>query len=493
MARNKRRLGFTLVELLVVIAIIGILIALLLPAVQAAREAARRSACSNNMRQIGIAMHNYHDRSLTFPPGGVYGNSSFKPNWLPYTGSGSYTGPGWADQNGYYAIANVAFHRQQLSFILPFIEGGSVDSLWNDKEPWYRQYPQPVAPSGMAAQPGATHPLESVISSFLCPSSSHEAPVSDAYSKSLIDKLTALTGLETWKKPRVLGPTDYVLCKGVGDGFCVAPGYTVDPRKNESLTGPVVLGAQLYYWSVQERGMFDISFDRESPFPGASWCCKEKDIPDGLSNTMLAGEGACGNGLAMTACTGNATASGPRLSIVRPPTPPATNANNSAANMAEGCDALCLTGANALVDCSTAGAVRVVPTYQFWFQSPNISELILTGAGLTGSGFGCTLERLNKKSKAGKPVVVHTGIINVVLSGLAGFANCRPSYPWDVNHDLGAGLDGAHRVSNFRSEHRGGGNFLYADASVHFVSETIDFTIYRGQSTVKGGETTKVE
>lgn len=64
-----RKRGFTLIELLVVIAIIAILIALLLPAVQQAREAARRSTCKNNLKQIGIALHNYHDTHSVLPPG----------------------------------------------------------------------------------------------------------------------------------------------------------------------------------------------------------------------------------------------------------------------------------------------------------------------------------------------------------------------------------------------------------------------------------------
>ena len=100
----RRHRGFTLVELLVVIAIIGILVALLLPAVQAAREAARRMSCGNNLKQLGLALHNYHDTHKKFPPGGV----SFGHAW----------GAGPSDRH----IKN----GNGLVFLLPFAEQGPL-------------------------------------------------------------------------------------------------------------------------------------------------------------------------------------------------------------------------------------------------------------------------------------------------------------------------------------------------------------------------------
>jgi prepilin-type N-terminal cleavage/methylation domain-containing protein len=105
---RRCRRGFTLVELLVVIAMIGVLVALLLPAVQAAREAARRNGCGNNLKQIGLALQNYHDVRKTFPYANVVVQTGFQ-SWSGFPGQG----PNW------------------VVAMLPFVECGNVLSLYN--------------------------------------------------------------------------------------------------------------------------------------------------------------------------------------------------------------------------------------------------------------------------------------------------------------------------------------------------------------------------
>jgi len=107
-AQRTRQLGFTLIELLVVIAIIGILMGLLLPAVQAAREAARRMSCSNNVRQMGIALHNYHDTFRRIPPSSIHRTDATSDSW------------------------------SVQARLLPFIEQGNLQNLID----WSRPYSQ---------------------------------------------------------------------------------------------------------------------------------------------------------------------------------------------------------------------------------------------------------------------------------------------------------------------------------------------------------------
>jgi prepilin-type N-terminal cleavage/methylation domain-containing protein/prepilin-type processing-associated H-X9-DG protein len=148
---KRMRRAFTLIELLVVIAIIAILIALLLPAVQQAREAARRTQCKNNLKQIGLALHNYHDVHSKFPPSrlnaGIYGWYGATPKAPRYKNASGWT------------------------LLLPFMEQKNMYDRYdhNQAASWSYVYGQ-YSPSEMAGNADNNYPIVKMkVAGFLCP------------------------------------------------------------------------------------------------------------------------------------------------------------------------------------------------------------------------------------------------------------------------------------------------------------------------------------
>ncbi|QDT31071.1 DUF1559 domain-containing protein [Thalassoglobus polymorphus] len=182
----RRKKGFTLIELLVVIAIIAILVALLLPAVQQAREAARRSSCKNNMKQIGLALHNYHDVHGCFPSGWIgVQNGMANPE--------GESGFGWG------------------TMLLPFL----------DQAPLYNQFnfsfPMDAAPNRQF--------LNSSLSTYQCPSD----PKPDVFT--IQDRNGADIELATFNYPAVFGTVELHGCENApgtapvtSSGQCVSDG-----------------------------------------------------------------------------------------------------------------------------------------------------------------------------------------------------------------------------------------------------------------------------
>ncbi len=184
MKRHARR-GFTLIELLVVIAIIAVLIALLLPAVQAAREAARRAQCVNNLKQIGLGLHNYHQTSNVFPMG-----STLQPNNPPYT---VYNWSCWSAQ----------------AQMLPYIEQAPLFNAANWS--WAPEpYSEPTArDKGYASLGGYINMTvyNTKISSFLCPSDPNAGPVNNNSYHMSVGTTTFNTGQHMPASTGVFGMT----------------------------------------------------------------------------------------------------------------------------------------------------------------------------------------------------------------------------------------------------------------------------------------------
>jgi prepilin-type N-terminal cleavage/methylation domain-containing protein/prepilin-type processing-associated H-X9-DG protein len=139
----RKRHGFTLIELLVVIAIIGVLVSLLLPAVQSAREAARRMQCTNNLKQLGLALHNYESTMGAFPPAGWVAPMT---NWWVSSG---LTAPGH-------------FRYSTLLQLLPHLEQGAASNAMNFMLPLYD--------NAGTDMPQNTTAYQTQVSIFLCPS-----------------------------------------------------------------------------------------------------------------------------------------------------------------------------------------------------------------------------------------------------------------------------------------------------------------------------------
>lgn len=192
-SRRRWQLAFTLVELLVVIAIIGVLVALLLPAVQAAREAARRMQCGNNIKQLTLAAHNYHDVYKGFPPGEM-------GTWEP--------GSGWAAVSAGRDKSNSGA-ASPIYHMLPFIEQKPLyDSMWQVIQVGSQRFPAGGPFTWWAGYP----PYQTKIPTVLCPSdpTGHTqtrgrlALTNYCFSRGdKIDRVTTSNAWESgWNKPR---------------------------------------------------------------------------------------------------------------------------------------------------------------------------------------------------------------------------------------------------------------------------------------------------
>jgi prepilin-type N-terminal cleavage/methylation domain-containing protein/prepilin-type processing-associated H-X9-DG protein len=185
---GKIRRGFTLIELLVVIAIIAVLIALLLPAVQSAREAARRIQCTNNIKQLGLALHNYHTANNSFPQG-------VAASFTPY---GCVAWSGWSAQ----------------SLLLPYVEQSTIYNAANfNLDPFSLPYSAAIQGTAVFTK----------IASFLCPSDGNAGQggsggTGATFAVALINSYYASEGTTTYIDNVIGGATAQGACPGPSGG-----------------------------------------------------------------------------------------------------------------------------------------------------------------------------------------------------------------------------------------------------------------------------------